>query len=66
MFVKSLDYELNEDYSWENANNIISIFTIIEKINLSNINNKKIKDDNIKSNETKTEKLVIFQKYIVW
>lgn len=65
MFVKSLDYELNEDYSWENANNIISIFTIIEKINLSNINNKKIKDDNIKSNETKTEKLVIFQKYIV-
>ena len=57
LLVKHLAYELDGDYSEENINNIISNFTIIEKNNANNINNKKIKDDNIKSNEAKTEKL---------
>ena len=57
MLVKHLAYELDGDYSKENINNIISNFTIIEKNNAINISNEKIKDDNIKSNEAKTEKL---------
>jgi len=66
LLVKHLAYELDGDYSEENINNIISNFTIIEKNKLSNINNKKIKDENIKSNEAKTEKLGIYVKNILF
>ena len=65
MLVKHLAFELDGDYSEKNINNIIYNFSYIyekEKNNTYsyssfNVNDKKIKEDYIKSIEARTEEL---------